>query len=78
MRSNTFAVLAVSLAGLSLGCGTDSITTPGNGSQELLVKGRIASVVLGRSGVAPASRTFSSSTVEKVLVYRDFGEGVVE
>jgi len=74
MGRTTLAVIAMCLAGLSLRCSRDSINNPDDSVQRLLVKGRIASVAPGRSDLSPASRTFSSSAVQNVLVYRDFGD----
>lgn len=77
MGRTTSVVIAMCLAGLSLRCSRDSTTAPGGSSQALLVKGRIASVSPGMSGVSPVSRAFSSAAVQKVLVYRGFGDADV-
>jgi hypothetical protein len=69
----TPAIVALCLAGLAVRCGRESATAPERGGPGLAVKGRIVSVVSGRSGLAPAARASSSGAVQKVLVYRDFG-----
>lgn len=73
MSRTTSVIVAIVVAGLSLHCGKESATAPDGSGPSLSVKGRIASVVSRRSASAAASRTFSSATVQKVLVYRDFG-----
>jgi len=73
MSRTTSVIVAIVVAGLSLHCGKESATAPDGSGPPLSVKGRIASVVSGRSQLAPASRAFGAATVQKVLVYRDFG-----
>jgi hypothetical protein len=74
MRRTTSAIVAICLAGLTLQCGKESVNAPDGSGPALSIKGRIASVALARADLAPGSRAFSSSAVQKVLVYRDFGD----
>jgi hypothetical protein len=73
MRRITSAATAFVVAGLALSCGQDAVRPPQGGGPGLSVKGRIAAVASRRSALAPASRSYSTAAVQKVLVYRDFG-----
>jgi hypothetical protein len=74
MGKTTFAIIAICSAALFLRCNRDTISNPDNSSQGLLIKGRIASAALMKSGLSHSSRISSSIAVQKVLVYRDFGD----
>ena len=78
MKKTTFAILAICSAALFLRCNRDTSNNPvsstDNSSQRLLLKGRIASVGLMKSGTSHSSLLSNSAAVRKVLVYRDFGD----
>jgi hypothetical protein len=74
MRKMIFAGIAVCLGALSLECHKGGLNDPNNSSNKLLINGRIASVSLRKANPSQASRTSGSTAVQKVLVYRDFGD----
>jgi hypothetical protein len=74
MRKTGFAIIALCLAALFLCCGINNPAPdhPGPGQGGLVIKGRIASVALMKSGISSSPLMASNTAVQKVLVYRGF------
>jgi hypothetical protein len=77
MRKTRFVLIVLCLAGPFLQCNKRNISDPNNKTQGLSIKGRVAAVTLRKADHSHASRMSIGTAVQKVLVYRDFGEADV-